>query len=101
VPLKLKAGNIREKPIREIWENSPVFLELRSLRNRDLKECASCPEKKTCSRCMAMSNNENGDKLGCSLFARDFAMAFSRAQDVQHAQNGMHGQAGEQSNARS
>jgi radical SAM protein with 4Fe4S-binding SPASM domain len=58
-------GNIREAPLREIWENSPKVKYLRSLRKRDFPKCVKCPDKSFCAMCMVRNANENpeGDPL--------------------------------------
>ena len=50
--LPVEAGNIRQQPFREIWENSPLFAELR---NPDLLggKCGLCEFKKVCGGCRA------------------------------------------------
>jgi len=66
LPLKLKAGSIRETSIARIWNESPVFQRLRTYRVKDLEACRECPSKKHCLRCSALTYNETGDLLGCS-----------------------------------
>jgi radical SAM protein with 4Fe4S-binding SPASM domain len=47
--LQINLGNIREKSIREIWDESPI---LKQLRSRDLKgECRQCEYKNICAGC--------------------------------------------------
>ncbi|MFH0920178.1 MAG: radical SAM protein [Fibrobacterota bacterium] len=70
VPMKLVAGNIREKSIVDIWNNSPVFVQLRKYRNRDLAECNACSMTRHCIRCSALSYNETGDPLSCATLSR-------------------------------
>lgn len=50
--LPVEAGNIREQPFREIWEQSPLFTELR---DPDLLEgkCGLCEFKNVCGGCRA------------------------------------------------
>ena len=50
--LPVEAGNIRQQPFREIWENSPLFAELR---DPDLLggKCGLCEFKKVCGGCRA------------------------------------------------
>jgi radical SAM protein with 4Fe4S-binding SPASM domain len=50
--LPVEAGNIRNQSFREIWENSPLFAELR---NPDLLggKCGLCEFKKICGGCRA------------------------------------------------
>jgi AdoMet-dependent heme synthase len=49
--MDMEVGNVRETPFSEIWENSPVFKELRTL---DYKGgCGACAFKKSCGGCRA------------------------------------------------
>jgi heme b synthase len=50
--LPVSAGNVKKQPMREIWENAPVFQQLR---NVDLLEgkCGLCEFKKICMGCRA------------------------------------------------
>jgi AdoMet-dependent heme synthase len=52
--LPVEAGNIRQQPFRQIWENSSLFNELR---DPDLLEgkCGLCEFKKLCGGCRARS----------------------------------------------
>ncbi|MGC8663514.1 MAG: radical SAM protein [Thermoplasmata archaeon] len=61
--LPIKVGNIREKPFKEIWENSKVLQELR---NRDLYEesCKSCVFRNPCGGCRARAYGYFGNYLG-------------------------------------
>jgi radical SAM protein with 4Fe4S-binding SPASM domain len=60
--LPILAGNIREKNLKEIWENSPL---LASLRERDLKgKCGVCNYRQNCGGCRARAYAQDGDVLG-------------------------------------
>jgi radical SAM protein with 4Fe4S-binding SPASM domain len=52
-------GNVRETPLKEIWQHSPYVCYLRSLRKRDFTECAPCTDKAFCAMCMVRNANEN------------------------------------------
>ena len=54
-------GNLYEKSLKDIWENSPKINWLRNLRNKDFKECADCKNQLFCSMCMVRNANENPD----------------------------------------
>ncbi|MBD5433322.1 MAG: radical SAM protein [Treponema sp.] len=54
-------GNIKEKPLKFIWENSEKLQYLRNLRNKDFPKCIKCPEKSFCTMCMVRNANENPD----------------------------------------
>ena len=61
--LPLEAGNIRQQPFREIWEDSPLFAELR---NPDLLtgKCGVCEFKYVCGGCRARAYGMTGSYLG-------------------------------------
>jgi len=73
------AGNINEKSFKEIWENSPWFLYLRSLRRQDLNECDTCAKYAYCARCPAQALVNDGDLLGPSLWSCEHAAALDEA----------------------
>jgi radical SAM protein with 4Fe4S-binding SPASM domain len=58
-------GNIRETPLKEIWENSIKVKYLRSLRKKNFPMCLKCPDRAFCAMCMVRNANENpeGDPL--------------------------------------
>ncbi|MFA4663054.1 radical SAM protein [Pyrococcus kukulkanii] len=71
--LPLPVGNIRNKPFKEIWENSRIF---NILRDRDSWEgqCGSCPYKYICGGCRARAYHYTldlrGDDPGCIINKR-------------------------------
>ena len=56
-----KAGSLREQSFREIWESSPLMLDLREKRHQLVEECASCDRLHYCNRCPGIAYLENGD----------------------------------------
>ena len=60
--LPVEAGHIRQQGFQDIWENSPLFAELRDV---DLLggKCGVCEFKKLCSGCRARSFGMTGDYL--------------------------------------
>ncbi len=59
----LKAGNVREKPLDRLVEESPLFAAL--LDRRNLKgRCGRCRYQFTCGGCRAMAYYHTGDILG-------------------------------------
>jgi radical SAM protein with 4Fe4S-binding SPASM domain len=58
-------GNVREQPLRDIWENAARVKYLRGLRKKDFPQCLACPDKAFCAMCMVRNANEdpNGDPL--------------------------------------
>jgi radical SAM protein with 4Fe4S-binding SPASM domain len=60
--LPVEAGHVRKQGFQDIWENSPLFAELRDV---DLLggKCGACEFKKLCSGCRARSYGMAGDYL--------------------------------------
>jgi radical SAM protein with 4Fe4S-binding SPASM domain len=75
------AGNIREKPFAEIWQQSPWLAKLRSIRRQDLRVCSTCSKFAYCGRCHAQALVEDGDLLGPSSWACQHALALEQAQE--------------------
>jgi heme b synthase len=61
--LELPAGNIRETPFPEIWENSELFKQLRQVDDYRGK-CHACQYRKVCGGCRARAYAMTGDVLG-------------------------------------
>lgn len=60
--LPVEAGNVREKPFDDIWESSPVFLELRDIKNYE-GACGRCEYAGICGGCRARAYYYNGSYL--------------------------------------
>lgn len=60
--LPLEAGNIRQQPFQEVWEDSPLFAQLR---NPELLggKCGVCEFINVCSGCRARAFGVTGDHL--------------------------------------
>ena len=58
---KMICGNIKETPLKEIWEKSPQVDYLRRLRQKDFEECLNCKENEYCLMCMGRNSNEAPD----------------------------------------
>jgi radical SAM protein with 4Fe4S-binding SPASM domain len=57
-------GNVKEQPIKDIWEHSPRMLELRSITKGSIPKCLNCKDKQFCAPCLVRNFNENnGDYL--------------------------------------
>ena len=68
-----RIGNIYNNSLNDIWNNNPTLDKLRDLRWRDLPECSKCENTKYWSRCPGVALLENGDLLGKSSLACQFA----------------------------
>ncbi len=71
--LQVNLGNIRERSIKAIWDDSPVLAQLRQ-RNLLQDECGDCSYRDSCSGCRGRAYEETGDMmaadLGCWLVPR-------------------------------
>ena len=56
------AGNVKERPFREIWETSPLFLQLRDFSAYKGK-CGACEFLRVCGGCRARAEAVYGDFL--------------------------------------
>lgn len=65
VQFPMSCGSLRKQSFREIWYESPAFLELRSVHVRDLHTCSHCSHVGSCSRCPGLAYME-GDFRGPS-----------------------------------
>lgn len=62
-----KAGNLRNRSLRAIWEESPLWNEMSHLTIGDLPVCRTCELKGICLRCHGMALGEQGDIRAPSL----------------------------------
>jgi heme b synthase len=60
--LELTCGNVRKQSFKEIWENSPVFLNLRNTDGYKGK-CGICEYRKVCGGCRARAYESLGDYM--------------------------------------
>ncbi len=60
--LELDCGNIRKQPFQEIWEHSPIFLNLRNTDGYKGK-CGICEYRKVCGGCRARAYESLGDYM--------------------------------------
>ncbi|MHC1727480.1 MAG: heme b synthase [Syntrophobacteraceae bacterium] len=60
--LEVDSGNLREKSFKEIWENSPVFQNLRNLKEYEGK-CGKCEYIRVCGGCRARAYESTGNYL--------------------------------------
>ncbi len=57
-------GNVKEQPVKDIWERSPKMLELRSITKGSIPQCMDCEDRQFCAPCLVRNFNEsNGDYL--------------------------------------
>jgi heme b synthase len=60
--LPLPAGNIREQPLQQIWQDAPIFKELRDPELLEGK-CGRCQFKRICGGCRARAYGTSGNYL--------------------------------------
>lgn len=79
--LPLNAGNIRQQPFRAIWEDAPLFA---NLRQPDLLggKCGLCEFKKVCGGCRARAYGMTQDYLAEEPFCTYEPQARIREQEV-------------------
>ncbi|WP_281819405.1 SPASM domain-containing protein [Vallitalea longa] len=68
----IKVGNIYNNSIDDIWNNNPLISKLQNLKWKDTT-CAKCRINKYCSKCPRVALLEDGNLLGKSSLACDFA----------------------------
>lgn len=66
VALPVPAGNIRQQPLGEIWDNAELFQKLRQTTMKDLDTCSDCELYVLCYRCPGLALLEDGDMYGPS-----------------------------------
>ncbi len=60
----LSAGNIRERPLRELWYDSELFQSLRGRDRLTGEKCGACRFKQLCGGCRGRAYTHSGDYLG-------------------------------------
>ncbi len=60
--LDVECGNITRQSFKDVWENSPVFNQLRNLDNLENK-CGICEFKRVCGGCRARAYEATGNYL--------------------------------------
>ena len=79
--LPLEAGNIRRQMLQAVWQQSPLFAELRQP-NLLGGKCGVCEFQKLCSGCRARAHGMTGDYLGEEPFCTYVPGRLSRSQQV-------------------
>ncbi len=65
--LPVMAGDLNKQPFAEIWEKSPVFLQLRDTDNLKGK-CGACEFRNVCMGCRARAFAQTGNMLDAEPF---------------------------------
>lgn len=56
----MPCGDVREQPIKDIWEKSPQLNKLRKLTKSAIPQCYDCEDRQYCSPCLVRNFNESG-----------------------------------------
>lgn len=56
----MACGNVREQPIKDIWEKSPQLIKLRNLTKSAIPQCYDCEDRQFCAPCLVRNFNESG-----------------------------------------
>ncbi len=56
----MACGNVREQPIKDIWEKSPQLNKLRKLTKSAIPQCYDCEDRQFCAPCLVRNFNESG-----------------------------------------
>ncbi|HEV2398383.1 MAG TPA: radical SAM protein [Candidatus Sulfotelmatobacter sp.] len=75
VQFPIVTGNVRKEPFIDIWRDSHVMKDVRSIRLKDLTTCSSCTHVTGCSRCPGLAYIE-GNMRGPS--SQDCEKSFAR-----------------------
>lgn len=79
-------GNVYKQSLREIWENSPQFKQVRAVTQGDFPECLKCEARNYCAMCLVRNYNEsNGDMFKTNRHFCD--VAFLNKRIVEEYQN--------------
>ena len=55
-------GNVYKQSLKDIWDNSPQFKQVRAVTQGDFPECLECEARNFCAMCLVRNYNEsNGD----------------------------------------
>ncbi|MCQ2265008.1 MAG: PqqD family peptide modification chaperone [Bacteroidales bacterium] len=56
-------GNVYKQSLKEIWENSPQFKQVRAVTQGDFPECLKCEARNFCAMCLVRNYNESGGDM--------------------------------------
>lgn len=75
--LRIRIGSILDSSVKDIWNNSSELKMIRTLRNRDRKQCVQCPHFDVCNFCPGIALTETGNMLKPYAEACTIAQAYS------------------------
>ena len=56
-------GNVYKQSLRDIWENSPQFKQVRGVTRGDFQKCLTCEARDYCAMCLVRNYNESGGDM--------------------------------------
>lgn len=56
-------GNVYKQSLKEIWINSPQFVELRKITQASFPKCLTCEARDYCNVCLVQNYNESGGNM--------------------------------------
>ena len=56
-------GNVYKQSLKEIWESSPQFTQVRAIKQGDFPECLKCEARNYCAMCLVRNYNESGGDM--------------------------------------
>ena len=72
-------GNVYKQSLKEIWDNSPQFKELRKITQGSFPQCLTCEARDYCHICLVQNYNEsNGDMFKINPYYCDVAFLNKR-----------------------
>lgn len=79
-------GNINDKSLKEIWQDSEQLKMLRKITNADFPKCLNCEARKYCTVCLERNCNENnGDMYKVGKHFCDVAFLLKRIHEEYEA----------------
>ena len=82
-------GNVYKQSLREIWEHSPQFAQVRAVTQGDFPECLECEARNYCAMCLVRNYNEsNGDMFKINKHFCEVAFLNKRIVEQINGQNG-------------
>ena len=81
IAFRREVGSVRRRSFQEIWHEhpDPFLVELREMRDQDVRECFSCDLRSACIRCPGVAFMETGDARLPSVSACRVARLLHRA----------------------
>lgn len=69
----IKAGSVLDSDFVEVWNESPVFNEIRQITNESFKDCVKCDLAQFCNRSSGSTYVNTKNYYGCDPVSKSFA----------------------------